>query len=78
MERNAQALAEYEAKMAKRQAKRDAGKKPGGKDPDIKQALTVPWLQAFRPGRNLLRLIRSMDERLARFTGGMGSENLFS
>jgi transposase len=33
-ERDAQAQAEYEAKMAKRQAKRDAGKKPGGKDPE--------------------------------------------
>ena len=33
-ERDAQALAEYESKLAKRQAKRDSGKKPGGKDPE--------------------------------------------
>lgn len=33
-ERDAQAQAEYKAKMDKRQAKRDAVKKPGGKDPD--------------------------------------------
>ena len=33
-ERDARAQAEYEAKMVKRQARRDAGKKPGGKDPD--------------------------------------------
>lgn len=33
-ERDMQAQAEYETKMAKRQAKRDAGKKPGGKDPE--------------------------------------------
>jgi transposase/IS5 family transposase len=33
-ERDAQARGEYEAKMAKRKAKRDAGKKPGGKDPE--------------------------------------------
>ncbi len=33
-ERDARAQAEYEAKMAKRQAKRDAGKKPGGKNPE--------------------------------------------
>ncbi len=33
-ERDTQAQAEYETKLAKRQAKRDAGKKPGGKDPD--------------------------------------------
>lgn len=32
--RDAQAQAEYESKLAKRQAKRDAGKKPGGKDPE--------------------------------------------
>ena len=34
MERDLAAQAEYEGKLAKRQAKRDAGKKPGGKDPD--------------------------------------------
>lgn len=33
-ERDIQAQAEYETKMAKRQAKRDAGKKPVGKDPE--------------------------------------------
>lgn len=33
-ERDAQARTEYESKLAKRQAKRDAGKKPGGKDPE--------------------------------------------
>jgi transposase len=33
-ERDRQAQAEYEGKMAKRQARRDAGKKPGGKDPE--------------------------------------------
>lgn len=33
-ERDAQAQAEYESKLSKRQAKRDAGKKPGGKDPE--------------------------------------------
>lgn len=33
-ESDAQAQAEYEAKVAKRQAARDAGKKPGGKDPE--------------------------------------------
>lgn len=33
-ERDTQAQAEYEAKLAKRQAKRATGKKPGGKDPD--------------------------------------------
>jgi transposase len=33
-ERDAQAQAEYEAKMRQRQAKRDAGKKPRGKDPE--------------------------------------------
>lgn len=33
-ERDAQTQAEYEAKMAKRKAKSDAGKKPGGKDPE--------------------------------------------
>jgi hypothetical protein len=34
LERDKQAQAEYDAKMAKRQARRDAGKKPGGKDPE--------------------------------------------
>ena len=33
-ERDLTAQAEYEGKLAKRQAKRDAGKKPGGKDPE--------------------------------------------
>ena len=33
-ERDTQAQKEYESKVAKRQAKRDAGKKPGGKDPE--------------------------------------------
>lgn len=33
-ERDLAAQAEYEGKLAKRQAKRDAGKKPGGKDPE--------------------------------------------
>jgi transposase len=33
-ERDMAAQAEYEDKLAKRQAKRDAGKKPGGKDPE--------------------------------------------
>jgi transposase/IS5 family transposase len=33
-ERDAQAQAEHTSKMAKRQAKRDAGKHPGGKDPE--------------------------------------------
>lgn len=33
-ERDIQAQKEYESKVAKRQAKRDAGKKPGGKDPE--------------------------------------------
>ena len=33
-ERDLAAQAEYAGKMAKRQAKRDAGKKPGGKDPE--------------------------------------------
>lgn len=33
-ERYVEAQAEYEAKMAKRQAKRDTGKKPTGKDPE--------------------------------------------
>ena len=33
-EREVHERTEYEAKMAKRQAKRDAGKKPGGKDPE--------------------------------------------
>jgi transposase/IS5 family transposase len=33
-ERDLAAQAEYEGKLAKRQAKRDTGKKPGGKDPD--------------------------------------------
>lgn len=33
-ERDLAAQAEYEGKMAKRQAKRDAGTKPGGKDPE--------------------------------------------
>jgi transposase/IS5 family transposase len=33
-ERDAQAQTEYESKLTKRQAKRDAGKKPGGKDPE--------------------------------------------
>lgn len=33
-ERDLAAQAEYEGKMAKRQVKRDAGKKPGGKDPE--------------------------------------------
>lgn len=34
LERDTQAQMEYESKMAKRKAKRDAGKKPGGKDPE--------------------------------------------
>jgi transposase/IS5 family transposase len=34
LERDKQAQAEYDTKMAKRQARRDAGKKPGGKDPE--------------------------------------------
>ena len=33
-ERDLAAQAEYEGKLAKRQAKRDVGKKPGGKDPE--------------------------------------------
>jgi transposase len=33
-ERDAQAQTEYASKLAKRQAKRDGGKKPGGKDPE--------------------------------------------
>jgi transposase len=33
-ERDQAAQAEYEGKLAKRQAKRDTGKKPGGKDPE--------------------------------------------
>ena len=33
-ERDLAAQAEYEGKLAKRQAKRDTGKKPGGKDPE--------------------------------------------
>jgi transposase len=33
-ERDQAAQAEYEGKLAKRQAKRDSGKKPGGKDPE--------------------------------------------
>jgi transposase len=33
-ERDEQVQAEYEDKVARRQAKRDAGKKPGGKDPE--------------------------------------------
>jgi hypothetical protein len=33
-ERDVQAQAEYEAKLSKRQAQRDAGKKPRGKDPE--------------------------------------------
>jgi transposase len=33
-ERDAQARTEHESKMAKRQARRDAGKKPDGKDPE--------------------------------------------
>lgn len=34
LERDANAQAEYVDKVARRQAKRDSGKKPGGKDPD--------------------------------------------
>ncbi|MCE3602838.1 transposase, partial [Massilia sp. P8910] len=33
-ERDTQAQAEYESKMAKRRVKREAGRKPGGKDPE--------------------------------------------